>query len=201
MTVIDLKKIKEAAVIIRNGGIVVYPTETVFGIGCDPLNREACDKVQRLKQRPKPKPFILLADTIDTVVNFAGELDTICRKFAEKFWPGPLTIVIRTSKSLPDYLSGPTGGIAFRVTPHPIAATLSHEFGNPVVSTSANITDQNTVTSYAEAQKVFGSNVEMVLEDKGYYRGVPSTVIDLTTEAPKVLRSGAISDNLIWEVI
>lgn len=201
MSRIDLNKVKEAADILRRGGIVVYPTETVYGIGCDPLNEDACERVQRLKRRSGSKPFILIADSLENVEEFAGMLDIIPRKLAGMFWPGPLTMVIRPLKSLPEHLRGPTGGIAFRVTPHPAAASLSREFGRPVVSTSANITDEHPVSTYDDAVEIFGDYADIILDNPEPLRGQPSTVIDLTSSSPHFLRIGTIAEEQIRRVL
>ncbi|MCE5248791.1 threonylcarbamoyl-AMP synthase [bacterium] len=201
MNRIDLQQVKTAAEILRNGGIVIYPTETVYGIGCDPLNGTACARVQSMKKRDRSKPFILIADTLGTVESWAGKLDDIARRCADAFWPGPLTLVIRPGKKLPAHLRGPSGGIAFRVTPHPVAAALSREFGSPVVSTSANMTGDMPVTTYEQAAKLFSGHAGMILETPAELDGEPSTVIDLTGDSPQFLRIGAIGRERILEVL
>ena len=119
----ELTRIKEAAAVLKNGGIIVYPTETVYGIGCDPFNRYAYEKVRGLKKRFDNKPCLLLASSLSQVEDCAGELETIPRRLADVFWPGPLSMVIKPSKQLPVYLLGVSNGIAFRVTSHPVAAS------------------------------------------------------------------------------
>jgi len=201
MIQIDLKRVREAVAILQNGGIVVYPTETVYGIGCDPLNREACGKVNRLKKRNQSKPFILLADSLKTVEKFAGHIDTVTRKLAGEFWPGPLTMIIRPVQSLPGHLYGPSGGVAFRVTSCPVAAILSREFGQPVISTSANITGSKPVIRYKDAVNTFGKLADIILENTEKPEGKPSTVIDLTSSEPEILRIGSISEKHLQEVL
>lgn len=201
MTEADLKKVKEAAGLLHNGGIVVYPTETVYGIGCDPLNSEACQRVYSLKKRTHSKPFILLADSMKTVEDFAGIPDAVAKKLAAKFWPGPLTLVFKPSQPLPAHLYGPSGGVAFRVTPCTVAAALSREFGRPVISTSANISGSKPVVTYGEALAAFGNLADSVLETTEKPDGLPSTVIDLTSAEPVILRAGAISEQCIREVL
>ena len=201
MNRIDLEKIRKAAGILRNGGTVVYPTETVYGIGCDPLNKNSCEQVQALKQRNNSKPFILIADSVRCIEEFTGPLDTRLSILAQMFWPGALTMVIRPEKLLPVHLQGPTGGVAFRVTPHPVAAELAREFGYPVVSTSANVTQQQPVTEYIDAVKLFGDKADIVLENTVPVQGLPSTVVDMTLPVPEFLRIGAISKEQIMKVL
>lgn len=201
MTEAELIKVKEAAGILRSGGIVVYPTETVYGIGCDPLNSEACRRVYSLKKRTHSKPFILLADSMKTVEDFAGIPDAVAKKLAAKFWPGPLTLIIKPSQPLPAHLFGPSNGVAFRVTPGTVAAALSREFGKPVISTSANISGSKPAVTYDEALAAFGKLADSVLENTEKPDGRPSTVIDLTSAEPAILRTGAISEQCIREVL
>ena len=209
MTHNNQKKIQAAADILRNGGIVVYPTETVYGIGCDPLNSDACSRVRRLKGRSVSnhlKPFILIADSIDRIERFAGTLDIVPRKLASVFWPGPLTMVFIPEKQLPDHLKGPSGGVAFRVTPHPVAALLSCEFGMPLVSTSANMTDEEPAATFDEAVRLFGGRADIILENDesipgGSMAGEPSTVLDLTSPVPRFLRIGALGRKEILRVL
>ena len=201
MSRIDLKKIREAAEILKNGGTVVYPTETVYGIGCDPLNKESCERVQTLKKRDDSKPFILIADSTWRVEEFSGPLDPRLSAFARIFWPGALTMVIRQEKQLPQHLYGPSGGVAFRVTPHPVAAALAREFGRPVVSTSANITENQPVTEYGDAVRLFGEKVDIVLENTVPMQGLASTVVDMTSHEPKFLRFGTISREQMMKVM
>ena len=198
---IDLKKISEAAGILKNGGIVVYPTETVYGIGCDPLNKESCERVQALKHRNDSKPFILIADSVERVEEFAGQLAPQLSALARIFWPGALTMVIRPEKQLPLHLHGPSGGVAFRVTPHPVAAALVRKFGRPVVSTSANITEKQPVTEYGDAVRLFGDKAGIVLENTITMQGLASTVVDMTSPEPKFLRIGTISKEQMMKVM
>ena len=156
------------------------------------------DRVQHLMGRSGTKPFILIADTAGTFERFAGQLDAVPRLLTDEFWPGPLTIVIRPLKLLPAHLFGPSGGVAFRVTSHPVAAELSREFGMPVVSTSANITDQKPVLNYGEAVRLFGNHADIILDNDESIAGEtmvgePSTVVDFTSSTMRFLRIGAIS--------
>jgi len=201
MSRLDERQVKRAAEVLGNGGIVVYPTETVYGIGCDPLNREAYSRILRLKGRDESRPMLLLACSVAQVEEFAGGLPDVVSRLADVFWPGPLTMVFRPEKRLPDYLYGPGDGVAFRVSPHPLASLLAFEFGAPVVSTSANRTGEPPLTTYSDALREFGDRVDVVLEGSGEMNGAPSTVVDLTSGEVKILREGAVSAVRIGEVL
>jgi len=201
MSRLDERRVKRAAEILGNGGIVVYPTETVYGIGCDPLNHEAYSRILRLKGRDESKPMLLLACSVAQVEEFAGGLPDAVSRLADVFWPGPLTVVFRPGKRLPDHLYGPGGGVAFRVSPHPLASLLAREFGSPVTSTSANRTGETPLTGYDDALREFGDRVDVVLGGGGEMKGEPSTVVDLTSGETRILREGAVSAARIGEVL
>ena len=192
--------IEEAVNVLKKGGIVVYPTETVYGIGCDPFNRIAYERVQHLKGRTK-KQMLLLACSLSQVEQFTGRLANIPRRLAHEFWPGPLTMVIKPRNEMPEYLYGDSGGVAFRITSHPIAAAISKNFGYPMTSTSANITGKPPVETYEEALNMFGKDVSIVIENNIPLNGTPSTVIDLTSGKPLLIREGSISFQHILEVV
>ncbi|MFC1528534.1 L-threonylcarbamoyladenylate synthase [Candidatus Latescibacterota bacterium] len=194
-------KIDDAVTVLKNGGIVVYPTETVYGIGCDPLNRAAYERIHRLKKRNDDKQMLLLACSLSQVEQFAGRLADIPSRLAREFWPGPLTMVINTLSEIPEYLYGNSGGVAFRVTSHPVAASLANNSGYPITSTSANISGYPPVSNYEEALKMFGKEAEIVLENSIPFSGTPSTIIDLTSDEPKIIREGGISFQRINEVL
>ena len=201
MSRVNQALIKEAVEILKNGGIVIYPTETVYGVGCDPLNREACEKVQRIKKRKDNKPLLLLACSLSQVEDFAGKLAEIPQRLADIFWPGPLTMVIKPVKDVPDYLLGRSQGIAFRVTSNPVAASLASEFGRPLTSTSANLTGQTPMLTFEETLNIFGDNADIVLENSESLHGKPSTVVDLTSKHLAIIREGSISRKRIQEVL
>ncbi|HUT63964.1 MAG TPA: L-threonylcarbamoyladenylate synthase [Anaerolineae bacterium] len=194
-------RIKEAVEIMRNGGVIVYPTETVYGIGCDPFNKDACERVQGLKKRKKKKTLLLLACSLAQVENFAGELAEVPRRLAQVFWPGPLTMVIKPAKDLPGYLFGRTRGVAFRVTSYPVASLLARDYGCPIISTSANLTGQPPIVTYEEAVKIFGKTADIILENDEPLHGKPSTVVDLTSTHLAIIREGSITISRIQEAL
>ena len=192
--------ISHAVNILRRGGIIVYPTETVYGIGCDPLDADACRRIISLKRRDSAKAMLLLACSSEQVESFAGGLDSKTLAMAERFWPGMLTMVIRPRKKLPGHLFGDRGGIAFRVTPHVLASALAREFGSPIIATSANISGKAPALTFGEAIALFGESADLVLESEERIDGTPSTVVDMTGETPLLIREGAIAFERILEV-
>jgi L-threonylcarbamoyladenylate synthase len=185
---------------MRQGGIVAYPTETVYGLGCDPWNEEACIRVQAIKERSELKPMLLIASSLLQVEIVTGTLEGLALKLAEEFWPGPLTLVIKQGKGAapPVHLIGASGGIAIRMTSHPVAAELANVFGKPVVSTSANISGFSPPDSYSSAVEVFSDRVDCFVKGECSPGGKASTIIDLTGEKAVVIREGAFSSELIF---
>ena len=196
-----INDIKKAANILQNGGIIVYPTETVYGIGCDPLNEEACMRIQLLKNREKPKTMLLLAYSLEQVEEMAGHLIDISRKLAQKFWPGPLTVIIKPQTNFPEHLTGFSGGVALRVTSHPVASALVREFARPIISTSANTSGQPPVLTYEKALREFGNKVDMVIESRRDLSGKPSTVVDCTSGCLSMVREGSITLSQLKEAL
>ena len=201
MSKLDTSRIRKAVDILKNGGIIVYPTETVYGIGCDPFNHNSCNKIQRLKKRTENKLFLLLAFSRSQLEDFAGTLTGIQCRLADIFWPGHLTMVIKPAKKMPDYLTDLSGGVAFRVTSNPVAALLARDFGSPIISTSANVTGQSPIVTFEEAWKIFRDSTDIVLETTECLSGIPSTVIDLTSEHLTIIREGNILLSQIEEVL
>ncbi len=196
----DIRLISRAAGILRSGGIVVYPTETVYGIGCDPFNESACVRVRHLKGNSGEKTMLLLACCRQQVEEFAGPLESLPARLADRFWPGSLTMIIKPAKELPAHLLGPSGGVAFRVTPNLTASALATNFGRPVISTSANRSGEFPAVTFEEAVVQFGSSVDIVLPADGPLSGIPSTVVDITGGDLVLVREGGIPFSRLSEV-
>ncbi len=132
-------RLRQAAHCLRQGGIVAYPTEAIYGLGCDPLNRKAVDRLLTLKQRPLSKGLILIAERFEQLIPYMGDLPREKLDTAMESWPGPHTWLLPASKNTPGWLTGGRNSIALRVTAHPVAAGLCRTFGGAIVSTSANL--------------------------------------------------------------
>jgi L-threonylcarbamoyladenylate synthase len=192
---------RRAIDILRGGGLIVYPTETVYGIGCDPLDADAVARIRTLKGRPDVKPMLLAACSREQAESFTGPLPAAAEKLADRFWPGPLTLIIRPDHALPPWLIGESGGVAVRVTSGTIATELTRAFGRTLVSTSANRSGSPPLLTYPEALAAFGGDVDLVIPFLGKLSGVPSTIVDLTGACPAVVREGDISAAEIHEVL
>ena len=163
-----------------DGEVIIYPTEAVWGIGCDPSNEAAVNKLLELKQRPVEKGVILIAKDYGQVLPYVADDRIPMDKRADIFsrWPGPVTWLLPASPTAPHWITGGSELIAVRVTTHPIVRRICNEFNGPIVSTSANITGQPTPTSLAELKQIFKGGVAAYVDEALGNTSQPSTIIN-----------------------
>lgn len=182
---------------LRLGEVVVYPTETFYGMGADALSSAALDRLFALKGREPGKPVALIAADARSAFELAREVPEAARRLADAFWPGPLTLVLPARDSLPTPLIGPDGGVGVRVSSHPVARALAAGLGHPITATSANLAGGQPASTLGEARNAFGAKVEVYLEGGRLTAAAPSTVVACDRSGWRVLRAGAISDRAI----
>ncbi|WP_456329357.1 L-threonylcarbamoyladenylate synthase [Archaeoglobus sp.] len=181
--------ILKAVEILRRGGIVAFPTETVYGMGCDATNEEALKRLYEVKGRSLDKPFIVGVWSKEIVSKIA-EVDDRAKKLMDAYFPGPLTLVLKSKGSLPQILS-PAGKIAVRMPAHHVPLKLMEELERPIVVPSANISGRPSLTRWEHVVEELGERIDAVI--KGECKvGIESTIVDLTVNPAKVLRVGAI---------
>jgi L-threonylcarbamoyladenylate synthase len=189
--------IGRAASFLREGGILAYPTETYYGLGVNAEDEAALIRLSVFKQRPQGQPFPVLLPSSQSLESFASVRLGSLKRLIDHFWPGPLTIVLPTTK-LPQMLHGPSGGVGFRVSAHPIAQELLNRFGSCVTTTSANISGQPGATTARDVLAQFTNEAGLILDGGQTTGGLASTVIDLTERNEiRLIRSGAVA----WEEI
>ena len=181
----------EAAAVLKNGGVVAFPTETFYGLGAAALDRRAVRRIFELKGRPETKPLLVLVDSIG-MAGTVAEVGDRARALAARHWPGALTLVLRARPHVPEEVTAGTGTIGVRVSPHRVAQGLVRALGGPVTAPSANPSGLEPPTTAAGVLAHFEGTVEMVLDGGPTPGGEPSTVLDLTVEPPRVLRQGVI---------
>lgn len=182
--------IQSAAQVVKKGGVIVYPTDTVYGLGCNPFNEDAVKRLFRIKgERTKPLP--ILASNIKEIEKIAQTTETTI-KLVKKFWPGPLTIVLPKKPSLPNIVTCNLGSVAVRVPNHQVALELIRLSGGLLVGTSANKSGKKPPRTALDAAERIGEEVDVILDGGSTPIGASSTVIDLTEERPKILRQGPI---------
>lgn len=189
--------IKEAVRIIRNGGIVLYPADTIYGLGCDPFNTQALARIIRLKGRPERKGMLLLISNLQWVEKLATKVSTEAMDFCRNIWPGPVTVLLNASKLLPDYISGDLNKVGLRIPDSKFLQSWLDQLENPIVSTSANLSGHAPSRVLADLVQSFGSEVDLFLESGDLPESVPSSVIDFTSSHPVVVRKGAGMNRII----
>lgn len=185
----NTENIREAALVVKRGGLVVYPTDTVYGLGCDPFNIDAVERLINAKGgRNKPLP-ILARSTGD--VERVAELSEKAKELAERYWPGPLTLILQR-KDLPDIVTLHSATVGVRIPKNKVALTLLRLSGGLLVGTSANRGGARPPSTASEAHEQLKNEVDVILDGGATELKVSSTVLDLTSEKPKVLRKGSL---------
>ena len=195
------QEIERAAQILREGGLVAFPTETVYGLGADASNPAAVRKIFAAKGRPSDHPVIVhLAGTSD-LKHWAAEVPRAAWLLAEKFWPGPLTMIFKRAARVSDLITGGQGTVGLRVPSHPVAQQLLKTFGRGIAAPSANRFGRLSPTSAHDVREELGDAVDFVLDGGPCDVGIESTIVDLTREMPAVLRPGRISAQQIADAL
>ncbi|MCE5323909.1 threonylcarbamoyl-AMP synthase [bacterium] len=197
----DIAVIKEAADAIRRGELVIFPTETVYGLAADALNEDAVRKVFQAKGRSESHPLPVQVAGVEQLSMVASDVSQKAICLAKKYWPGPLTIVIKKNESVSDLVSGGLDSVGVRVPDHPVALALLRELDSPIVATSANLTGKEPPKTAEQAVNQIGDKVSIVLDAGECEIGVASTVVDISVDPPKILRIGTIDREQIEQVI
>ncbi len=183
--------VKKAALVLKKGGLVAFPTETVYGLGANLLDKKAVERVYKIKNRPRNKPLTVhVADTA-SVKKITGKIPLRAAKLIEKYWPGPLTVILR------DRRGKKTG---FRMPDNKIALDLIRKAGVPVVAPSANISGNKPPRDAKEVLRDLDGKIDLVIDGGKTAIGIESTVVDMTGRTPRILREGAISKAEIEQI-
>ena len=194
-------EIHNAVAVLRAGGLVAFPTETVYGLGADASNPDAVRKIYAAKGRPADHPVIVhLADAVQ-VANWAREIPQAAHKLAKKFWPGPLTVILKRGSKVSDVVTGGQDTVALRVPKHPVAEHLLGLFGGGIAAPSANRFGRVSATTAEHVRREFGALVECVLDGGEADVGIESTIVDLSGPAPRLLRPGWITARAVEDAL
>jgi L-threonylcarbamoyladenylate synthase len=194
---IDLEKLKEAGQAIRDGKLVAFPTETVYGLGADALNVNAVLKIFQAKNRPFQDPLIVHVSTWEEVIDLVEEFPEIARTLGQLFWPGPLTMVMRKSKIIPDVVTSGLDTVAIRIPDHQVALGLIREAKRPIAAPSANIFSRTSPTKAQHVIADLKGRVAIIIDGGETMVGVESTVLDVTEFPLKILRLGGVTLELL----
>lgn len=181
--------IAQVVEILHHGGVICYPTDTMYGIGCDIFNQKAVKRVYQIKRRPKDKPFSFMCASLTNISSY-GHVGNTAYRVMRKNLPGPYTFVLAGSKVVPKIMLTKQKTVGIRVPDHPICLAIIEALGNPVLNTSATLDDDDSpVRSSYDVDAIFGKQVDLII-DGGPLIPVPSTVISLLTDQPEILREG-----------
>jgi len=182
------RRIKKAADLLRDGGVIIYPTDTIYGLGCDITNKEAIERIRRIKGRSSKKPMSFVCADLSNVSDYA-HVSNHAYRILKRSLPGPYTFVLPATRETPRILQTKQKTVGLRVPNHPVPLALVAELGNPIISTSANYTDQEVLTDPYELEQTLGKQVDLILEC-GQLPVMPSSVISLIGDRVEILREG-----------
>lgn len=193
--------VDRAVQVLRAGGLVALPTETVYGLGADATNEAAVARIFAVKGRPADHPLIVHLASADDLDAWAIDVPPVARLLADAFWPGPLTLILRRAARVPDVVTGGRDTVGLRVPDHPVARALLERFGGGVAAPSANRFGRVSPTTAAHVVADLGTDVDYVLDGGPCRVGVESTIVDCTGPTPEVLRPGGVGFDRLADVI
>jgi len=195
------RDVKRAVSALRRGGVVALPTETVYGLGADASNRAAVTRVFAIKGRPVDHPLIVHVSSRRRARRWAAEWPPVADALARRFWPGPMTLIVTRASHVLDEVTGGRETVAIRVPSHPLMRRVLRRFGGGVAAPSANKFGAVSPTSAEHVVRDLGTSVDYVLDGGECSVGLESTIIDCTVEPPQILRPGAVTDEMVREVV
>jgi L-threonylcarbamoyladenylate synthase len=190
-------EVRRAAQILGRGGLVAFPTETVYGLGADASSAEAVARLYRVKRRPADHPVIVHFACAEDAFAWARDVSAHARTLAERFWPGPLTLILKRAQKAKNFITGGQDSVGLRVPSHPVAQELLEIFGKGIAAPSANRFGHVSPTTAAHVRADLGEEVDLVLEGGPSEVGIESTIVDLSGAAPAILRPGRITKEQI----
>ncbi len=193
--------ILEAARIVCSGGVVVFPTTSLYGLAVDASNPAAIEKVFAIKQRPVNKPILILVPDIRDIQNLVRDVPLAAERLMTALWPGKLTLIFKAGSSLPPSLTAGTGKIGIRLPVYPVARLLVHAAGRPITATSANISGQTGCSRIADLDPAIAAAVDLILDAGPLEGGAGSTILDVSEDPPVLLREGSISQTHIFSLL
>jgi L-threonylcarbamoyladenylate synthase len=193
--------VQQACEVLRRGGLVAFPTDTLYALGANALEPAAIERVLTAKGRHHGKPLSVLVPSVEAGVALAALVPDGVRRLMHDFWPGALTVVVKASPKIPSVLTAATGTVGLRMPAGPVAQALLTAFAGPIIGTSANKSGGADPADAKTVQRAIGGQIDLILDGGRVALGVPSTVIDCTTLPARILREGAISRVKLQEKI
>lgn len=198
---IDEELLRQAGEVLKSGGLVAFPTETVYGLGGDALNRNSSRRIYEAKGRPSDNPLIVHISKWEDIYAITQNVPPEAEKIAKAFWPGPLTMILPKSDMVPYETTGGLDTVAVRMPSHPVAAKLIEYGGRYVAAPSANLSGRPSPTQAKYVREDMDGRIDMIIDSGGVGIGLESTIIDLTVTPPQILRPGYITQKMLSEVL
>lgn len=195
------ENVELAAKYLKEGKLVAFPTETVYGIGANALSADAAANIYKAKGRPSDNPLIVHLADFEQLADYVNEISEKAKRLAEAFWPGPLTMIFCKKDKIPSTITGNLDTVGIRIPAHPIARAVLKACGLPIAAPSANISGRPSPTVFEHVLEDLDGRVDMIIHAGSAQVGLESTVIDMTKEVPVILRPGAITKEMIEAVI
>ena len=192
---------QHAVEVLRAGGLVAFPTETVYGLGADAENAAAVAQIFAAKGRPLGHPLIVHLGEVASLATWARDVPHLAWRLAERFWPGPLTLILHRQARIPDIVTGGLETVGLRVPSHPTAGALLRAFGGGVAAPSANRFGRLSPTTAEDVREELGATVQYILTGGPCEVGLESTIVDLSSATPAILRPGGITQEALQEVL
>ncbi len=189
----DTQSIQKASTIIKQGGVIAFPTRCLYGLGADAFNPEAVDRIFKIKQRPTEKPILILIDDPIRLERLVTRVSGTALTIMDRFWPGKVTLVFEARAEVPPYLTADSGKIGVRLPGHPVASSLVRELQGPITGTSANVSGRPGCHQIGDLPPEVTEKLDLILDAGPLKGGRGSTVVDVTGQVPQVLREGEVS--------
>lgn len=183
------KIVKHAVEVLKGGGVICYPTDTTYGLGCDIFNKDAIERVYRLKRMTKQKPLSFICADLKDIAKYA-QVSNYAYQTMRRLLPGPYTFVLLATKTVPKMMLTRRKTVGIRVPDNDICLQIVTELGHPIISTSAQVEDEEILSNPADIERKFGHGLDLIIDD-GPLKSQPSSMVDLTTDAPAILREGS----------
>lgn len=186
------QSLEQAVRVLKNGGIVAFPTETYYGLAVDPFCESAVNKLYKLKARKSDKPLLLLIEKREQLTSIAEIVPPQFVALMDKYWPGPLTLIFPAKPEVNSLITGNTGTVGVRISPHPVANSLLAIMQGPLTATSANISGREPAQTAADVAKIFGTSIDLIIDGGQTSGGLCSTIVGLQGDHLSILRVGQV---------
>jgi L-threonylcarbamoyladenylate synthase len=194
-----VQQIEKAAEIVKAGGVVAFPTDTVYGLGANPYIADAVERIYRVKGRARHLPLPILLSGEAQIIDVVASVSELARLLMKHFWPGGLTLVLPRAASFPDSAAG-SNSVAIRMPDHEVTLALIRIAGVPIIGTSANLSNKPSALTAGEVKDQLGSAIDLVVDGGRCPGGVESTVVDITGQSPVIIRQGAVPEEEIQKI-